>query len=79
MERVINGIVAGPALINQEQCTSLILNEGNLSSEQRQGLFTGGKRIASRAKEKFTRIARSAKKEKKRQKGLNGTKSTETP
>jgi hypothetical protein len=34
MERVINGIVEGPALINQEQCTSLILNEGNLSSER---------------------------------------------
>jgi hypothetical protein len=35
MERVINGIIEGPALIDQEQCTSLILNEANLSSEQR--------------------------------------------
>jgi hypothetical protein len=39
MERVINGIVEGPALINQEQCTSLILNEGNLTSEQRARLI----------------------------------------
>jgi hypothetical protein len=39
MERVINGIVAGPALINQEQCTSIILNEGDLSSKQRARLI----------------------------------------
>jgi hypothetical protein len=39
MERVINGIIEGPALINQGQCTSLILNEGNLSSEQRARLI----------------------------------------
>jgi hypothetical protein len=39
MERVINGIVEGPALIGQVQFVSLILNEANLSREQRARLI----------------------------------------
>jgi hypothetical protein len=40
MERVINEIVEGPAfIIDQEQCTSFILNESNLSREQRSRLI----------------------------------------
>jgi hypothetical protein len=39
MERVINGIIEGSALIDQEQYTSLVLNEANLSSEQRARLI----------------------------------------
>ncbi len=40
VESVIKGItIEAPALINQEQCTSLILNEANLTSEQRARLI----------------------------------------
>jgi len=39
MEKIISGMVVGPAVIGQETCTSLILNEANLTQAERARLI----------------------------------------